>query len=184
MHTVLPQIFAFTDRGAAMCKRSCWPNTEHSNHNTCTYPWNLNFNRKILDEMIFLWPQIHLLKAMDLLLFHILQFWYVMICPDDILVLWTVKWIAIILCMQLWYITTEFPWCQSHYNDVIMSTMASQITSLTIVYWSFYSGADQRKYQISASLAFVRGTHRWPVNSPHKGPVTWKMFPFDEVIMK
>ena len=44
-----------------------------------------------------------------------------------------------------------------HYNDVIMSTMASQITSLTIVYTTVYSGADQRKHQSSASLAFVRG---------------------------
>ena len=58
-----------------------------------------------------------------------------------------------------------------HYNDVIMSAMASQITGLTIVYPSVYSGADQRKYQSSASLAFVRGIHRRPVNSPHKGPV-------------
>ena len=64
-----------------------------------------------------------------------------------------------------------------------MSTMASQITSLTIVYSSVYSGAYQRKHQSSASLAFVRGSHRWPVNSPHKGPVTRKMFLFDDVIM-
>ena len=63
-----------------------------------------------------------------------------------------------------------------HYNDVIMSAMASQITSLTIVYSSVYSVADQRKHQSSASLAFVRGIHRWPVNSPHKGPVTRKCF--------
>ena len=70
-----------------------------------------------------------------------------------------------------------------HYNDVIMSAMASQMTSLMIVYSSVYSGTDQRKYQSSASLAFVRGIHRWPVNSPHKGPVTRKMFPFDDVIM-
>ena len=70
-----------------------------------------------------------------------------------------------------------------HYSDVIMSTMASQITSLTIVYSNVYSGADQRKRQSSSSLAFVRGIHRWPVNSPHTGPVTRKMFPFDDVIM-
>ena len=61
--------------------------------------------------------------------------------------------------------------------------MASQITSLTIVYSSDYSGADQRKYQSSASLAFVRGIQRWPMNSPHKWPVTRKMFPFDDVII-
>ena len=70
-----------------------------------------------------------------------------------------------------------------NYNDVIMSTMASQITRLTIVYSSAYSGTDQRKHQSSASLAFVRGIHRRPVNSPHKGPVTRKMLPFDDVIM-
>ena len=70
-----------------------------------------------------------------------------------------------------------------HYNDVIMSAMASQITSLTIVHSIVYSGTDQRKHQISASLSFVRGIHRWPVNSPHKGPVTRKMLPFDGVIM-
>ena len=70
-----------------------------------------------------------------------------------------------------------------HYNDVIMSAMASQITSLTVVYSTVYSGADQRKHQNSASLAFVRGIHRSPVNSPYKTPVTRKMFPFDDVIM-
>ena len=68
-------------------------------------------------------------------------------------------------------------------DDVIMGAMASQITSLTIVYSTVYSGADQRKHQSSASLAFVRGIHRGPVNSPHKWPVMRKMFPFDEIIM-
>ena len=66
-----------------------------------------------------------------------------------------------------------------HYGDVIMGAMASQITSLTIVYSNVYSGADQRKHQSSASLTFVWGIDRWPVNSPYKEPVTWKMFPFD-----
>ena len=64
-----------------------------------------------------------------------------------------------------------------------MSTMVPQITSLTTVYSTVYSGADQRKHQSSASLAFVRGIHRSSVDSPHKGPVTRKMFPFDDVIM-
>ena len=71
-----------------------------------------------------------------------------------------------------------------HYIDVIMSAMASQHTSITIVYSTVYSGADQRKHQSSTSLAFVRGIHRWPVNSPQKGPVTQKMFPCDDVIMR
>ena len=67
-------------------------------------------------------------------------------------------------------------WC--HYGAI-----ASQITSLTIVYSTVYSGADQSKHQSSASVAFVWGIHRGPVNSPHKWPVTRKMFPFDDVIM-
>ena len=57
------------------------------------------------------------------------------------------------------------------------------VSNLMVVYWSLYTGADQRKHQSSASLAFVRGIHWWPVNSPHKGRVTRKMFPFDHVIM-
>ena len=64
-----------------------------------------------------------------------------------------------------------------------MGAIASQITSLTIGYSTVYSSVDQRKYQRSALLAFVWGIHRWPVNSPHKWPVTWIMFPFDDVIM-
>ena len=70
-----------------------------------------------------------------------------------------------------------------HYDDVIMSAITSQITSLTVVYSTVYPGADQSKHQSSASLAFVWGIHRGPVNSPHKWPVTRKMFPFDDVIM-
>ena len=70
-----------------------------------------------------------------------------------------------------------------HYGDVIMGAIASQITSLTIVYSTVYLDADQRKHQSSASRAFVRGIHRGPVNSPHNWPVTRKMFPFDDFIM-
>ena len=70
-----------------------------------------------------------------------------------------------------------------HYGDVIMSTLASQITGVSMVCSTVCSGADQRKHESSASLAFVGGIHRWPVNAPHKEPVTRKMFPFDDVIM-
>ena len=71
-----------------------------------------------------------------------------------------------------------------HYSEVIMSAMASQITGVLIVCLNVCSVADRRKHQSSMSLAFVRGIHRWQVNSPHKGPVTRKMFPFDDVIME
>ena len=64
-----------------------------------------------------------------------------------------------------------------------MGAIASQITGLTSVYSTVYSGIEQRKHQSSASLTFVRGIHRRPVNSLHKWPVTRKMFPFDDVIM-
>ena len=63
-----------------------------------------------------------------------------------------------------------------HYNDVIMGAIASQVTSITTVFSTVYLDTDQRKHQSSASLAFVG-------ISPHKWPVTRKMFPFDDVIM-
>ena len=66
----------------------------------------------------------------------------------------------------------------------VLSHDSDQRDGLTIVYSTVYSGADHRKHQSSASLAFVREIHRWPVNSPHKGPVTWKMSPFDDVTME
>ena len=81
-------------------------------------------------------------------------------------------------------VLTTFGFQCKHYGDFIMDAIASQITSLTIVYSIVYSDPDERKHQSSASLAFVRGIHRGPVNSPHKWPVTRKMFPFDDVIMR
>ena len=70
-----------------------------------------------------------------------------------------------------------------HYRDVIMGSIVSLITSLTSVYSTVHSGADQRKHQSSASLAFVWGIHRIPVNSSHKWPVTRNMSPLVDVIM-
>ena len=81
--------------------------------------------------------------------------------------------------MVLTYRVSIAEW-YNHYNDVIMGVMTSQITIITIVYSTIYSGADQRKHQSSASLATPR--HWWPVNSPHKWPVTRKMFPFNDII--
>ena len=70
-----------------------------------------------------------------------------------------------------------FPYHEAiHYYDVIMITIASQISGASIVNPTVCSDADQRKHQSSVSLTFVRGIHRWPVNSPHKGPVTRKCF--------
>ena len=63
-----------------------------------------------------------------------------------------------------------------------MGAIAFQITSLTIVFSTVYSDADQRKHKGSASLAFVQRIHRGSVNSPHKWPVTRRMFPYDDVI--
>ena len=71
----------------------------------------------------------------------------------------------------------------SHYSDVIVNAMASWITGVLIACSTACSGADQRKHQSSASLAFMGVIHRWSVDSLHKGPVTWKILPFDEVVM-
>ena len=87
----------------------------------------------------------------------------------------------LVLCVK--NLSVECPHKGPTLSDVIMGAMASQITSLKIVYSNVYSGTDERKYQSVALLAFVRGIHQWLVNSPHKGPETQKMFPFDDVIM-
>ena len=82
--------------------------------------------------------------------------------------------------------STRIPWYHQNpfnYSDVIMSAMAHEITGSSSVYSTACGGADQRKLRSSASLVFVMGIHRWPVNSPHKGPVTWKIFPFDDLII-
>ena len=85
------------------------------------------------------------------------------------------------LCCTWAYQCEDFVF--SHYDDVIMTMLASQISSLPVVCSIVYSDVNQRKHQSSASLAFVREIHRGPVNFPHKWPVTRKMFPFDDVIM-
>ena len=64
-----------------------------------------------------------------------------------------------------------------------MSVMASVITDVSTNCSTVGSGEDQRKQQSSASLAFMRGIHQWPLSSPHKGSATWKIYPFDDVIM-
>ena len=95
-------------------------------------------------------------------------------------------WLGIYFTMSLWAHKqiVNSPITLTHYSDVIMSPMASQITSIVIPYSIVCSCVNQRKHHSSSSLAFVRGIHRWSVNSPHRRPVTRKMFPFDDVIMK
>ena len=96
---------------------------------------------------------------------------------------WTVLYCTVLNCTVL-HCSTNSDKHFFHYDDVIMSEMASQTTSLTIVCSSVYSGADKKKkHQSSASLAFVRGIHRWPVNSPHKAPVARIISQIDDVIM-
>ena len=68
---------------------------------------------------------------------------------------------------------------QWHHNEHDGISNHQQLDCLLII----CSGADQRKHQNSTSLAFVRGIRWWPVDSPHKGPVTQKMFPCDDIIM-
>ena len=96
---------------------------------------------------------------------------------SDICLSYNVDWSSVINMSQ-W---SPVKWCCLW--TIIMSAMASQITSLTIVYSTAYSDVDERKHQIPALLALCAGIHRWPLNSPHKGPITRKMFPFVDVIM-
>ena len=68
-----------------------------------------------------------------------------------------------------------YPQQNRHCDDVIMGAIASVIASITIVYSTVSSDADQKEHQSTASLAFVWGIHRGPINSPHKWPVTQKI---------
>ena len=70
-----------------------------------------------------------------------------------------------------------------HYNDVIMSAMASQITSLTIVYSTVYSRRRSKKTSKLRVTGPCGGNSPVTGGFPHKGPITRKMFPFDDVIM-
>ena len=103
-------------------------------------------------------------------------------------------WISKFACVRFFYKLEILIWPRTYFTvhrqwkywlieDVMMSTVASQITGVSIVCPTVCSGVDQRKHQSSASLAFVRGIHMWLGDFSHKGPVTRKMFPFDDVIM-
>ena len=77
-----------------------------------------------------------------------------------------------------WYPILTPNACSHNECDGVMTTGISIICSTVC------SGVAQRRHQSSASLAFVRGIHRWPGDSPHKGPVTREMFPFDDEIIQ
>ena len=80
--------------------------------------------------------------------------------------------IIFLLPSATFHITLKSQWTRWH-----LKSSASRLITQPFIQ------ADRRKHQNSTSLAFVRGIQRWPVNSPHKGPVTRKIFPFDDVIM-
>ena len=137
-------------------------------------------NRKVTD----LWDDLHYMHSYNWSLVSILS-------PSALsmkFVFMTVIWQFIFIFILPFWICFISKHCCILWFDISLlnfdRTMASQVTSLTIVYSSVNSGTGQRKHQSSASLAFVRGIHRWLLNSPHKGPVTRNMFPFDGVIME
>ena len=97
---------------------------------------------------------------------------------SDIMTSWHGKWFCILgLCKGFFWLTVHSPRKgQQHYDDVIMTTIASQITSLTVVYSIVYSDADERNHQSSASLAFVWGIHRDRWIPRTKGQLRGKCF--------
>ena len=113
------------------------------------------------------------------------SFWRIRACHEDVGQTMMARHLSIFIATgdagKIWFASIEK--FSIYYSDVIMSAMASLITSVSIVYSTVCSGTDERKHQRSASLAFVRGIHRWPVGSPHKRPVTREMFPFGDVIV-
>ena len=86
------------------------------------------------------------------------------------------RWLSRLVHMCAPGLSISLRWRQNGHNGV--SNHQPRHCLLNV-----YSGANQRTHQSSASLAVVRGIHRGPMNSPHKWPVTRKMFPFDDVIM-
>ena len=73
--------------------------------------------------------------------------------------------------------------CTCHYSNAIINAMASQITGVSIVYSTVLQAQIRENIKVPRHWQFVREIHRWPVNAPHKRPVTRKMFPFDDVIL-
>ena len=79
---------------------------------------------------------------------------------------------------------SHFVIIRGHYSDVIMGgrDSISDHQPHDCLLKCLFRRRSKKTSKL-ASLAFVQGIHRGPVNSPHKWPVTRKMFPFDDVIM-
>ena len=126
-----------------------------------------NFHNIILAGPIFI-SYLHIVSRRCVVCKFSLQnskFWIFaifLICNSDFVVIWLGMW---------------------HYRDVIMGMMASQITSLTIVYSTVIQAQIKENIKAQRHWPFLWGIHRSPVNSLHKWPVTRTMFPFDDVIM-
>ena len=92
-------------------------------------------------------------------------------------------WSLIIDTMSQWWNEAVNKWSipsQRRHNKRDGVSNHGRLDCLSNLLFRFIS----KKTQSSASLAFVSGIHRWPVNSPHKGPVTRKMFLFDDIIVR
>ena len=115
------------------------------------------------------------------------MFYNYLILGDVTLILQLIRcdWIFVCFILRLprWQWNNIKACRGNHCSDVIMGAGVSNHQPYDCLLNRVYSGADQRKHQSSASLAFARGIHRWPVNSSHKWPLARKMFPFDDVIM-
>ena len=109
---------------------------------------------------------------------------FYVIFPVNIVGTYTTNRSFVRLARALSYFGTKgfYPY-PPHYNDVIMGEIASQITSLTIVFSTVYSDADKKNPSQLRVTGLCAGNSPGPVNSPHKWPVTRKMFPFSDVIM-
>ena len=146
--------------------------------------WKVVYNVDWLQHFVFPWLLLNSLHIVNIWKYCLHSFGHFAYALHQALIMYIhtrskIGYECTCRCHSIWQ-------CQAshwHYSDVIMSTMVYQITSLMIVYSTVHPGTEQRKHQSSASLAFVRGIHRSPVNSPHKGPVMRKMFPFDDIIM-
>ena len=123
------------------------------------WPLGTNFNEILIEIYIFSFKKMHLKMS-------------------------SVKWRPFCLGLNVLKMVNVSSGGPSHYSDVMMRVKVFQVIGVLIVCSIVRSDADQRKYKNSAPLVFVRRIHRWPVDSPHKGPVTRKMFPFDDVIIE